>query len=52
MQTVTLLASDLIISTLSVVGKDFSESPKTSIKIETYSNAMANMFCAYLNSLH
>ena len=42
------LASDLITSTLGAVGKDFSESPRTSEEIETYSDAMADMFCSYL----
>lgn len=44
------LAGDLITSTLSAVGKDFSESPRTAVEIETYSDAMADMFCAYLKS--
>ena len=45
------LAGDLITTTLSTVGKDFSESPRTSAEIETYADAMADMFCAYLGSL-
>jgi hypothetical protein len=45
------LAATLLKSTLSAVGKDFSESPRTAREIATYSNAMADMFCAYLASL-
>ncbi|GAA3920524.1 TetR family transcriptional regulator [Luteimonas lutimaris] len=42
---------DLITTTLSTVGKDFSESPRTSAEIKAYANAMADMFCAYLEGL-
>lgn len=42
------LAGDLIKTTLSAVGKQFSETPRTSTEIEAYANAMADMFCAYL----
>ena len=45
------LAGDLIKTTLSVVGKHFSESPRTADEIEAYSGAMADMLCAYLESL-
>ena len=45
------LAADLITTTLSKVGKHFSESPRSPTKIETYAQAMAAMFCAYLESL-
>lgn len=44
-------AGDLITTTLSTVGKDFSESPRTRAEIELYADAMADMFCAYLKSL-
>jgi AcrR family transcriptional regulator len=44
-------AADLITTTLSKVGKHFSESPRNSTEIETYASAMADMFCAYLDSL-
>lgn len=44
-------AAALIVATLSQVGKEFSESPRTPEEIETYSEAMADMFCAYLRSL-
>jgi AcrR family transcriptional regulator len=45
------LAADLITTTLSVVGKDFSETPRSPAEIEAYAGAMADMFCAYLRNL-
>ena len=45
------LVGDLITTTFSSVGKDFSESSRTPAGIETYADAMADMFCAYLISL-
>ena len=45
------LAGDLLKATLSAVGKEFSESPRTAKEIATYSDTMADMFCAYLSSL-
>lgn len=45
------LAGDLITTTLSAVGKDFSETPRTPAEIRKYADAMADMFCAYLKSL-
>src|SRR3954468_22232284 len=45
------LAGGLITTTLSEVGKQFSESPRTAAEIEAYADAMADMFCAYLGSL-
>ena len=45
------LAGNLITTTFSAVGKDFSESPRTAAEIEAYADAMADMFCAYLESL-
>lgn len=45
------LAGDLITTTLSMVGKHFSESPRSPGEIETYADAMADMFCAYLKGL-
>ena len=45
------LAAALIKATLSNVGKDFSESPRTEREIARYSDAMADMFCAYLERL-
>jgi AcrR family transcriptional regulator len=45
------LAGDLITTTLSAVGKHFSESPRTPAEIEAYAETMADMFCAYLKAL-
>ena len=44
-------AGELIKSTLSAVGKEFSESPRGKAEIARWSDAMADMFCAYLGSL-
>ena len=44
-------AGDLIVTTLSEVGKSFSEEPRTASETEAYADAMADMFCAYLDSL-
>ncbi|MFY2836237.1 TetR family transcriptional regulator [Achromobacter xylosoxidans] len=46
-----VLAGDLITHTLSAVGKQFSESPRTDAEIEAYADALADMLCAYLDSL-
>ncbi|WP_238926231.1 TetR family transcriptional regulator [Achromobacter xylosoxidans] len=46
-----VLAGDLITHTLSAVGKQFSESPRTDADIEAYADALADMLCAYLDSL-
>ena len=45
------LAGDLITTTLSAVGKHFSGSPRTPAEIEAYAEAIADMFCAYLEGL-
>jgi len=45
------LAADLITTTLSKAGKQFSESSRTAAEIEAYAEAMADMFCAYLKGL-
>lgn len=42
------LAGDLIMTTLSTVGKRFSERPRTPAAIKTYADAMADMFVGYL----
>jgi AcrR family transcriptional regulator len=44
-------AGELIKTTLSAAGKAFSEEPRTHAEIEAYAEAMADMFCAYLESL-
>ena len=41
----------LIMTTLTSVGKDFSESPRSSSEIETFAEAMSDMFCAYIAGL-
>ncbi|MDR1110891.1 MAG: TetR family transcriptional regulator [Deltaproteobacteria bacterium] len=46
-----VLAGNLIMTTLSSAGKRFSESPRTTVEIEAYAEAMSDMFCAYLKSL-
>ena len=45
------LASDLIMTTLSTVGKVFSERQRDPAEIEAYADAMADMFCAYLRGI-
>lgn len=49
-ETTRTLASELIKTTLSTVGKHFSESPRTISEIASYADAMADMFCAYLTA--
>lgn len=48
---VRAMTSELVMKTLSAVGADFSEKERTASEIETYSDALADMFCAYLRSL-
>jgi AcrR family transcriptional regulator len=45
------LAGELITTTLSTVGKRFSESPRTDAEIDIYADGLADMLCAYLKSL-
>jgi AcrR family transcriptional regulator len=45
------LAGSLITSTFGAVGKEFSETPRTDNEIAAYADAMADMFCAYLQAL-
>ncbi|NVZ99090.1 TetR family transcriptional regulator [Pseudomonas gingeri] len=49
--TTRALACDLITTTLSSVGKSFSETPRTGAEIEACAEAMADMFCAYLDRI-
>lgn len=44
-------AADLITTTMSTVGKEFSQTPRTQAEIDEYASAMADMFCAYLKQL-
>jgi AcrR family transcriptional regulator len=45
------LVGDVIMMTLSAVGKHISEAPRSSAEIETYADAVADMLCAYLDAL-
>jgi AcrR family transcriptional regulator len=45
------LAGELVKTTLSAFGTQFSATPRTAAEIETYATAMADMFCAYLKSM-
>lgn len=45
------LVANLVKSTLSAVGQRFSETPRSVKEIETYADALADMFCAYLEQL-
>ncbi|HHL4082537.1 TetR family transcriptional regulator [Burkholderia sp. A2] len=45
------LACELILTTLTTGGKAFSETVRTPAEIDAYSDAMADMFCAYLAHL-
>jgi AcrR family transcriptional regulator len=45
------LAGELITTTLSTVGKRFSETPRTPAEIDTYADGLADMLCAYLKDL-
>jgi AcrR family transcriptional regulator len=46
------LVGDVIFMTMGAVGKSFSETPRTKAEIKAYADAMAAMFCAYLDSLN
>ncbi|NVZ90804.1 TetR family transcriptional regulator [Pseudomonas yamanorum] len=46
------LACDLIVTTFSSVGKEFSGSPRTEAQITAYADAMADMFGAYVTVLN
>jgi AcrR family transcriptional regulator len=45
------IASELIKTTLSEVGSSFSATPRAPSEIEAYADALADMFCAYLEVL-
>jgi AcrR family transcriptional regulator len=45
------LAADLLVDTLSAVGKQFSERPRTPAEIAAYADALADMLCAWLARL-
>ncbi|MEA1648126.1 TetR family transcriptional regulator [Nitrospirillum sp. BR 11164] len=48
---VRAMAGDLLKTTMSQVGKHYSETQRTDAEISAYADAMADMFCAYLRSL-
>jgi len=45
------MAGDLVMATLTAVGQQFSETPRTDAEISAYADAMADMLCAYLEKL-
>ena len=45
------LAADLLTDTLSAVGKQFSERPRTPEEIVAYADALADMLCAWMERL-
>ncbi|SDT98597.1 TetR family transcriptional regulator [Pseudomonas yamanorum] len=51
-ETTRDLACDLIVTTFSSVGKEFSGSPRTEAQITAYADAMADMFGAYVTVLN
>jgi AcrR family transcriptional regulator len=50
-EAVRATAGGLIKTTMSQVGKEFSETPRDAAEITAYADAVADMFCAYLRSL-
>ena len=50
-EEVRTLTCDLITTTLTAVGKEFSNVPRDDAEISAYAEAMADMFCAYLATL-
>ena len=50
-EAVRELAGALITTTLSEVGRQFSEAARTPAEIEACADAMADMFCAYLKKI-
>lgn len=46
------MAGGLITTTLSEVGKRFSETSRSAAEIAAYADAMATMFCAYLETMN
>jgi AcrR family transcriptional regulator len=50
-ESVRNMAADLVMSTLSAVGQQFSSTPRSDDEITAYSEALADMLCAYLAKL-
>jgi len=44
-------AGDLIKTTLSTIGERFSEQPRTAAEIDAFAEALADMFCSYVEHL-
>ncbi|MBR7539342.1 hypothetical protein KC221_24455, partial [Mycobacterium tuberculosis] len=44
-------AGDLIMTTMTAVGKAFSEAARTEAETEAYAEGMADMFCVYLGEM-
>jgi AcrR family transcriptional regulator len=49
--SVRKLAGELVTTTLSAVGKELSETPRSARAIQRHADALADMLCAYLASL-
>ena len=45
------MVGDLVTTTLSTVGKQFSETQRTRAEVKAYAGAVSDMFCAYLERL-
>lgn len=45
------MAGDMVMATLTAVGQQFSETPRTDAEISAFADAMADMLCAYLEKL-
>ena len=50
-ETVRQRAGDLIVMTMTAVGKELTESPRESSEIDAYADAMSDMFIAYLEKV-
>lgn len=49
--SVRALACDLVTATLAALGSSFSAVPRSKVEIRRYSDGVADMFCAYLESI-
>ena len=50
-EDVRSIAGELIVATLTTVGKEFSQSLRAEQEIDAYAGAMADMLCAYVETL-
>jgi AcrR family transcriptional regulator len=46
------LSGELIIMTMTSVGKELSETPRTDAEISAFADQMSDMFCTYLENVH